>query len=331
MEDLGHSNTGGGAILRRKVTQAAPVRVDDGRLLLEQALKLGMGKAARATQDLPLRVTELALSTVSLTELIDLTEPGMFIALLEGTGEALGLVLLDAGALAAFVEIQTTCRVSQGVAPPRKPTCTDAALMAGIIDRFLQEFEVGLAESADLAWAGGYRFASFLDDARPLGLLLDDTKYRLACASVDLAQGAKQGQWFLALPAELPKAKGGAKVPQVKQTPLCDTPQHWHSAMARLVTLCPAQLDAVLHRTKLPLHSIMELKVGSVLQIPLSVLEQITLETLDRRTVAIGRLGQSRGSRAIRLTEEPSTDCAVNPMPTRVFEPAVTRDLDDPG
>ena len=56
-------------------------------------------------------------------------------------------------------------------ASPRKPTRTDAAMVAGLIDAALAGLEQALLQEADLVWAGGFRYASFLDDARPIGLL----------------------------------------------------------------------------------------------------------------------------------------------------------------
>ena len=47
-----------------------------------------------------------------------------------------------------------------------------------MVDAALEGLEIALAEEADLIWADGFRYASFLDDPRPLGLLLEDIAYR---------------------------------------------------------------------------------------------------------------------------------------------------------
>ena len=57
----------------------------------------------------------------------------------------------------------------------------------------LQRLEAALGGDDDLIWAGGFRYASFLDDPRPLGLLLEDVDYRVLEAEVSLAQGAQDG------------------------------------------------------------------------------------------------------------------------------------------
>jgi flagellar motor switch protein FliM len=110
--------------------------------------------------------------------------------------------------------MQTMGRISPQPPVPRKPTRTDAAMVAGFVDSALQDLELSLASDADLIWAGGFRYASYLDDPRPLGLLLEDVPYRVLAAEVSLSRGAKAGQVLLALPAE-----GRGKRPSAPRPP----------------------------------------------------------------------------------------------------------------
>jgi flagellar motor switch protein FliM len=140
---------------------------------------------------------------MSLTELLELPEELALLAVVEGPGDGLGLMALTPPVLASFIEVVTTGRLSRAQAQPRKPTRTDAAMAAGLIDSILTELEVALAGGADLSWAGGFRYASFLPDARPLGLILDDQAYRVLTVALTFATGAgaRQGEVLLALPA----------------------------------------------------------------------------------------------------------------------------------
>ena len=59
----------------------------------------------------------------------------------------------------------------------------------------------------------------------------------------------------------------------------------------------------MLARLKLPLTTVMTLSAGMLLTLPQAGLDRISLEGLDGRRVAQGRLGQNRGLRAVRLSE----------------------------
>ena len=166
-----------------------------------RALRLALGRAGQAVPGLGLEVAGLTEARLSLSELLDLPPDRALLAMIEGPGEALGLIALSPGVLATLIEAQTTGRVGQGDPAVRKPTRTDAAMSAGLIDRVLTGLGAELDASPDRVWAGGFRYASFLEDPRPLELLLEDTPYRVFRAALTLATGARQGEVLLALPA----------------------------------------------------------------------------------------------------------------------------------
>ena len=125
--------------------------------------------------------------------------------MLEGPGEALGLIALDASALAAILEQQTTGTVAATAPPPRRPTRIDAAMCAPLINLLLEEFDLGLH---DCARAGrtdlpprDFRYASFIEDPRPLGLVLEDGRYRTFRVALGLGTTARPGRMLMALPA----------------------------------------------------------------------------------------------------------------------------------
>lgn len=307
-------------VIRRKVLAGRAVLTEGGPGA-DRGWRLALARAARDDLKLPLEVTRLALDRRSLAELLELLPALALIVVLEGPKDGLGLLVISAPVLAGMIEMLTIGKVSAGTPAPRKPTRTDAAMVAGMIDTALAGMETGLAQEADLIWAGGFRYASFLDDPRPLGLLLEDTTYRVLNADVTLANGVRQGQVVLAMPAE-----GRGVVPDLRTGPLLDEADAgpaFTAALSEQVGAADCSLDAVLARLSMPLSRVMGLRVGEVLALPRAGLDQISFEGIDGRKVAEGKLGQNRGLRAIRMTPPTShsaTTVQVAPL-AQVPEP----------
>lgn len=266
----------------------------------DRGWRLALARAARDRLSLPLEVTALAIQRASLAELLELPPHQALIAVLQGPAEGMGLLIVTPPVLAAMIEAQTLGKVLTNPLASRKPTRTDAAMVAPTLDAALEGLEQALAQEADLHWAGGFRYASFLDDPRPLGLLLEDIDYRVLTAELSLGLGARQGMILLALPAE---GKGVMPAPQVPgPEATAQTGKAFAQALADQVDAVSCVLDAVVSRVSLPLARVMALKVGEVITLPRAGIDRIHFEGLDGRALAEGRLGQNRGMRAIRLS-----------------------------
>lgn len=289
-------------VIRRKLAAARAAQTEGGPGA-DRGWRLALARAARDVMKLPLDVPGLRLVRASLAELLEFPESLSLLAVLEGPGEGTGLLVLSPPVLQAMIEMQTMGRVQSATAQPRKPTRTDAAMVAGLIDAALTGLEQVLAQEADLVWAGGFRYASFLDDPRPLGLLLEDCAYRVLRAEVALAGGARRGEVLLALPAE-----GRGSLPAVAAPPPLpeEAGPAFARALAEQVEASGAVLQAVLARVTLPLSAVMGLAPGEVLALPMAGLDRISLEGSDGRRVAEGKLGQNRGMRALRLAVQPA-------------------------
>lgn len=289
-------------VIRRKLN-AAQVVVPEGGPGADRGWRLALARAARDQLKAPLEVQALTLARAGLAEVLEAPPHRALLAVLEGPGEGLGMLAISPEVLQAMIELLTMGRVGAAVAGPRKPTRTDAAMVASLIDAALADLEISLAQEADLVWAGGWRYASFLDDPRPLGLMLEDVSYRLLTAEVDLAHGARKGGLVLALPAE-----GRGRMPQRASTyMLKDDAQTHHAfseALAEEVEGAQSQLDAVLTRVSLSLSRVVGLAVGDVLPLSVATLDKVSIEGLDGRKMAEGKLGQNRGMRALRLNAE---------------------------
>lgn len=304
-------------VIRRKLA-AARAAAAEGGPGADRGWRLALARAARDVMKLPLDVTALRLTRGALAELLELPAERALFAVLEGPGEGMGLLSLAPAVLQGLIEVQTLGRVQSAPAAARRPTRTDAAMVAGLIDAALTGLEQTLAQEADLVWAGGFRYASFLDDPRPLGLLLDDCTYRILRAEVALAGGARSGEVILALPAE-----GRGALPDLAAAAPAEDdggPAFTH-ALADRVAAAPAVLQGVMARLVLPLSAVMALRPGEVLALPAAALDRISLEGIDGRRAGEGKLGQNRGMRALRLTVGSGAEPAAATPPQQAAAP----------
>lgn len=321
-----------GNVLRRKVRLAAaamrggdggdppgdsitPTGAGHGRPGVDRGWRIALARAAQDRMGLALDVVRLTQDRRTLGELLELPPDLAFLAVLEGPAEALGLIVLSPPVLAGLIEAQTTGRVTAQTPPPRRPTRIDAAMVATLIDAALAGLDHALIDEADLDWAGGYRYASFIDEARALGLLLEDIPYRVLVAETVLAGGARVGPVILALPAE---TRGHRIAPPVPDD-VPAAPPAFAEDLARTVLGANAELDGVIARVTLPLHVVMGLRAGDVLPLGAAQLDRVVLEGVDGRPMAQAHLGQNRGMRALRLGE-PTSDRAARTA-TLPFQP----------
>lgn len=272
-----------------------------------KAWKLALARSARNTIGLELGLVELRQSRSSLTELLEMPPERALIAILEGPKDGLGLIVIAPEILAGIVEVQMVGHVSATPPVVRRPTRTDAAMVSGVIDKALRGLEIELAQSSDLIWASGFRYASFLEDARPLSLLLEDVTYQVLLADVSLADGAKTGQLLLALPAD-----GRGTAPKAVEAPPSRAAEMvFGAALGEQIMSANAELVAVMARMHLPLETLLNLKVGETLELGNASLDQIDLEGLDGKRLVSGKLGQNRGLRAIRISTTASPAARV--------------------
>lgn len=284
------------AAMRRKLA-AGVLAAAEGGPGADRSWRLSLARAARDHAHLTLEVAWASMDRLTLTELLELPPDRALIALLDGPQDGLGVLILSAPVLAGLIEAQTIGKVSASPPAPRRPSRTDAALVAGVIDAALAGLEAELADEADLVWAGGFRYASFLEDARPLGLLLDDTAYRVLRCEVTLALGAKSGEVILALPAEGRGQRPARRPPDDG----AETGPAFTLAFGEQVLSAPARVEAQLARLTLPLAEVLSLQPGRILALPQASIAQISVEGIDGRRLAMARLGQTRGMRALRL------------------------------
>ena len=292
-------------VIRRKIDRARPT-LAEGAPGADRGWRLALARAARDAMGLDLEFRSLTILRQSLAEILEGVPDRALLALLDGPQGGLGVIMLAPTVTATFIEKQTLGRLGTQPPSPRKASRIDAAMVAGVIDRALAGLDEVLAEEADLNWAGGFRYASYLEDARPLGLMLEDEAYRVLSANVALGGAGREGQVVLVLPA---RGRGDtpAHSPDLAEV---EAPQ-FTAALSAQVMQADCRLDAVIGRLTLPLRQIMGLQIGETLLLPTAALDAISLETVEGRHVATARLGQNRGMRALKLSEAVSARAAA--------------------
>jgi flagellar motor switch protein FliM len=286
-------------VLRRKIAAQRAAQAE-GSPGADRSWRMALARSARDALGLALDVTGLRIKTQSLAEVLELPFDHALISVLQGPSEGMGLMLMTPEVLAGVIEVQTYGKVGTTPVDPRKPTRTDAAMVAPLLDAALIELEQQLVEEADLVWAGGFRYASFLDDARPLGLLMEDISYRLLSAEVSLGLGARKGSIYMALPA---KGRGlGPAYASPAQLEDTVGAQSFSQDFAAQVDASACVLEAILARVSLPLGQVMALNVGAVVPLGRATIDRLGLSGINGAQLTEGKLGQHRGMRAIRLS-----------------------------
>lgn len=279
--------------LRRKLTPRKPApegtATDDAGPAHGPASGLLRAVSRVLSASTPLMAEDASLhrKRASLPELLDAIEPDAFVVTLAG-GDSVGLALIDQSGFASLIEAMTIGRLSARPSPPRRATTTDSALLAGFLDSVLADL------GADPV--ARHRCGRAMPDHRLIGVLLDDGEFDLVALTARLvcAQVSRPVRVMLALPRGAEAVDAAASAEPAKPG--------WTAALEAAVLAAPTNLRAELGRVTLPLAEVLELGVGSALILPLSALEDIRLVGLDGVAQATGRLGQSRGIRALRLT-----------------------------
>lgn len=288
-------------VLRRKADQArAAADAPAGPAGPGKAFCDAIRRAAEQELSLAVVPGEPQQRRASPDEIVEGLPEHVFLGLLIGPEDGAGLIALDAAALAAVIEMRTMGRVSSRPPLARRPTPTDAAMVADLVDRILAEFETPLMPTEDARWAAGWRYQMFLSEARPLPVVLEEVQHRVVEVEVLFGAAAKPGRIVLAVPAT------GRAQPRPPDPPPRDSAEGraaaaWQRAIGDAVEGAEVALGTVLGRVRLNLSDLAALAPGDRIALPLSTLAAVRLTGPGGVTVAAGRLGQTGGLRALRL------------------------------
>lgn len=304
-------------VMRRKAEAGRPA-ADGSPVTAERAIVQAVSKVAQDMFQLPAQVMQVSEGRRTLADLPEAIDPFSLIAIIEGPEESMGIIALPPETLSVLIEVQTTGNLGKAPPPPRKPTRIDASMVADFLDATLSMIEETLVETEAVVWAGGFRYASYLDDPRPLGLLLEDMGYRLWQLEIGFGAGfERKGKLVWAVPVN-GRGHSLRRMPGLAdEGPISPDREaaEWAHRLETSVMGASAQLDAVLHRVTLPLAAVMRLRAGMDIPIPSDALENLTVEGVGRRKLSAARLGQHRGLRAVRLIEHEEEELMAPPEP----------------
>ena len=281
---------GGNKVIHRKA-RASREEYQARAMSPVKALRLALAQASDTHFDLPMVVTTVEQVEISQTALRPEFSGGGLLVLLDGPKGARGAVRVDDALLSALIEVQTTGRVSGRPPGGRAVTRTDAAIAAPLIDATLERAGAQLFEETPDHWATGYRFGVMMEDARGMSLALNAAAFHVFRMTVELGEGAFPGSivFLLPVPVAPPARADGSGEDKV------------HRTLEQSAMNAPVCLDAVLARVSVPLTQLCSLKPGDLLPFQMDRPLEIRLETSQKHVVALGRLGQMTGMRAVRL------------------------------
>ena len=305
------------SVLRRKLRQGEPTTPPAADMSPGRALRLALSRAADRTVGLRLTVLGLTDDIMTLDEVVDQLSPDhMILSATTGAdsgADLLGLLAVDPELRSCLIEIQTMGALSTAAATPRGVTAADAALATPVMVAFLAMLNETATGTQLAGWAADTTIGPPLEGPRAAGLALPDGAYRLVRLSLDFAAGERQGELCLALPQHRnPRAapKDGA------------TCAAWAAAFNDQVQNSHANLNAVLHRIRLPVSQIEAFELGQVIPLAGTRVTSIKLVGADGRIVTTARLGQMAGQRAVRV--ETTNRATLDPTDDGVPHTALT-------
>lgn len=287
----------------RVALPAVPQRAAVPKATPERAIATAIGRAAQAACGLPIYPAQARITPATLAEIIEILPERGLIVVVEGPMGALGVVALCPALLASVIEMQSLGRVTRQPPRERRATRTDASICADFVNLALAELATELGALTPDLTQPIFRFASFVEDPKPLELMLEDIAYRCLRLDMKVGQGGVRDAALLvflpdtdAAPAiPVDAAPGHAALGHVAPSPAGGR------SLAEAVRAAPVLLNAVLCRRKITLRELRALQPGSVLTLPHDAMATARLETPSGLVVAQGKLGALHGSRAIRI------------------------------
>lgn len=290
------------SVLQRKVAVAQDEGRGGPRSIL-RAMRLGLARAAADTMDLPMTVIGATQCRRLQDALQDAVPDERLYVLLAGPEGLLGAACFDRVCVTSVIQQQTMGTVFAAPMGERAFTGTDAAMMAPLIDAFLPRARDLTEAVLDRICLDGFQFATRAEDRRNLILSLEYDSFRMFDLTIDIAGGVAQGQITLLFPDQ----------PEPKDLDGDGDEGSAASGLEQGFGVMRAELTAVISRVQLPLSAFSAMQPGDLLPLIGDKLDKTEVLTIDGQRIAVARLGQCRGMRALRLNERlPELD-APNP------------------
>ena len=282
---------------------------------LERSAANATARAADRAAGLVLVPDGVDARGITLAELPELLPEHALIAVIEAAGERLGVVALCPAMVASLIEIHAMRHVTSRPVEVRRATRADAAIAADFVNLLLDEYSDSVAGLPGQAALRGFRYASYLDDPRPLGLMLDDNGFRTLTIKLRIGpSGERRGSLFIAVPAVKEAAEPAASPPAAPEASALGTVpgarepgaamrESGGASLSQAMLAAPVALIGVLCRRPISLREVRALTPGHILTLPRDVLEACSIETPRGQKLAIGKLGEQDGRHALRLRD----------------------------
>jgi flagellar motor switch protein FliM len=299
--------TGVAAMLRAQPDIAPDVdRADATRMAV---LNLTVLRWLRHLPKAQVQLRSARITVASGAEILDQISGTCFLCAIEGAQDVVGLAVLNHSMAQGLAELQALGQTLPHAPHAQRPTRTDAALLMPLLNTFLDLICALDPSAMDLPGLNALTCGAFLPEARSAALVLEDRPLRALHCDFKLGDGERQGQLTLIL-HDWQKVAMHAE----QQRDQAVRTESWETHWPGIVMGSDVQLCAVLHRQTMTLAQLGSLAPGAVLCVPDVCMEHVTIETLTRQAIAHGRLGQSRGQRAVRMAAAPSQEQDAPPV-----------------
>lgn len=270
-----------------------------------------VGRAAERLYRMPVLPVEIRPGIATLADLPELLPDPSLLIVLQGPGDQIGMMALGFETVTALIEVQALGRITGRPAERRRLTRSDAAICVDFVNALMTELGTEMAAVDGFGPIHGYRYATHLDDPRPLMLMLEDRPYR--SLSFDLRFGGaetRDGRILIAVPHK-PDARPALPQPAARAaTPAGSAPQPEAAqvqTLARAMAEAPVEVVGVLCRRTMTLGELRALVPGKLMALPRVTLAEARLETPDGQLLATGKLGEAEGCHALRLHDAAGT------------------------
>jgi len=347
-ETMAETPIPGGTVLRGLIARRDETRAPEVTAIQrlsekdhERAVATALGRAAERTQSLPVYVERVRFSSMTVAEMPEYLPERALLAIAEDNRGKIGFVALCQNLLASMVEMQALGRVTPRPAQPRRPTRTDAAISAEFVNALLDELGRELAAHPGLPRFGSFRYVAYLDDPRPLSLMLEDGAMARLSLDFRIGTGGKRDGAIL---IGLPEMHVRTEMPPSALLPVASSPapppETIEPTLAEAVREAPVTLSGVLCRRTMTLRALRGLQAGGLIPLPGNALDDVRVETMAGQLLARGRLGENEGFHAIKLRpagiDTPEGDTAREPLSAAGFSgielgaPPIDLDMPDP-
>ena len=289
-----------------------------------------VGRAAERLYRLPVLPVEIKPGMATLAELPELLPDQSLLVVLQGPGDQIGVMALGFEAVTALIEVQALGRITARPAERRRLTRSDAAICVDFVNALMADLGTEMAAVDGFGPIQGYRYATHLDDPRPLILMLEDRPYR--SLAFDLRFGAaetRDGQILIAVPHK-PDARPALPQPVARNAaPSANAGAAPAATLASAMAAAPVEVVGVLCRRTMTLGELRALVPGKLMPLPRVTLTDARLETPDGQLLATGKLGEAEGCHALRLQDH--TQGASHPQHDPITPPVtmLPADLSD--